>query len=451
MKSRYFYFIIFCLGIGIVSAATSEVELTLDELIGRALDHNHEIQIGRLQLKGAESTGQGAFSGFLPSVNLYMNQDLNHRTGFGLPSAPDTSDTGLDSLYNYYDLGSASTSSTTLSINETLFDGARSWYANRNVRNFIDQAELNLDAQVEKVVLDVKTAYFRYLSALEQQEVADFSLELADSQLELVRQQYDLQAVSETDLFKARVRKGQAEAGLLLKKKDVKAAKNEICLAVGETAGCDIGISRIDVTLSELPAYEDAKRELLRDNTRLKLADITVTGQELAYKTQISIFLPIVSLGVNYTARAENIGDQFDGLLNTPPSSTLNISFPIFKGFSNKSRLYQLKYDLLAAENNVVKLRKSLLIQLDNLITELDTYHRLIPINEEIITSARLDVELVEKKYHLGSSDILDVLNAQNSLIQAESDLVQIRHDAKILEAQLDVLLGRTGVETAKN
>ncbi|NOZ08992.1 MAG: TolC family protein [FCB group bacterium] len=443
MKFKYFFIILVCFGITISSAAVSEVQLTLDELISKALEHNHEIQISRLQLKGAESTAAGAFAGFLPSVNLYMNQDLNNRTSFGLPSAPDTSDTGLDSLYNFYDLGSTSTSSTTLSINETLFDGARSWYANRNVKNFIHQAKLNLDAQVEKVVLDVKTAYFRYLSALEQKEVADFSLELADSQLELVQQQYDLQAVSETDLLKARVRRGQAEASVLLKQQDVKAARNEICIAVGETAGCSIGIGRIDIFLSDLPAYEDAKRELLRDNTQLQLADITVIGRELAYKTQISVFLPIVSLGVNYTARADNVGDQFDGLLKTPPSSTLNLSFPIFKGFSNKSRLYQLKYDLLSAENNVNKLRKSLLVQLDNLLTALDTYHRLIPINEEIITSARLDVELVEKKYHLGSSDILDVLNAQNSLIQAQSDLVQIKHDAKILEAQLEVLLGR--------
>ncbi len=443
MRKIYFINLALYFGLLLSGAPAQSTPLNLDDLISMALEDNHDVQISRLQLKAAQATKQGAFSGFLPSVYLYMNQDMNHRSSVGTSFGPDTSNTGLDSLYNLSDFGSISTSSTTLSINETLFDGARSWYANRNTANSIRQAELTLKTQIEQVALQVKTAYFRYLSALELKEVADFSLELADSQLDLVQQQYDLKAVSETDLLKAKVRKGQSDAAVLTRQQDVKAAHNEICNVLGETAACEANVSRIDITLSELPQFVDAKEELLANNTQLQLADIAVIGQQLAYKTQVSVFLPTLSVGVNYTARANDVGDQFDGLLNTSPSSTLNLTFPIFKGFSNKSRLYQLKYDLLATENNVEKLRKDLLVQLDNLLTSLDTYYRLIPINEEIITSAELDVELVEKKYHLGSSDILDVLNAQNSLIKAQSDLVQIKHNAKILEAQLEVILGK--------
>jgi len=84
----------------------------------------------------------------------------------------------------------------------------------------------------------------------------------------------------------------------------------------------------------------------------------------------------------------------------------------------------------------------NLLSDLDNVITQIDTYHQLIPINEEIILSAEMDFRLAEEKYDLGASDILELLNAQVSLIQAKSDLVRLKYDAKVSESKLEVLMG---------
>ena len=102
----------------------------------------------------------------------------------------------------------------------------------------------------------------------------------------------------------------------------------------------------------------------------------------------------------------------------------------------------QLKYGIFTAKANKLQLEDQLMKELDDLLITLKTYHQLIPINEEIILSAEMDSNLAQEKYNLGANDILDLLNAQVSLIQAKSELVRLKYSAKIAEAQLETILG---------
>lgn len=418
----------------LLAAVLFPQEKSLDALIDLALENNNDVRMAKYELAGAKALKKGSFSGFLPRVDFSMTKSLN--------TVPD-SVIYSDNLGNVYTLANEDLSMySSLSIRQIVFDGARSWFSNRTTANAINFAQAGLQNTVERVVLSVKSAYYNYLSALALEDVAKFSLELADSQLDLVQQQYDLQAVSETDLLKAKVRRGQSEAQLLRSKRSVKSAMNNLCLAVGSSADCGLEVERMEVSLLEPPPFDQAFAKLREQNSALQLARLRTQGAELSYKTQYSVFLPTISLGMDYTSSSSDLGGSIDGLMQTHPTSFVSLSLPLFTGLSNKSRLDQLKYDLLSSEIDAENTEDELATDLDDLLTSLETYQMLIPINEEIITSAQLDVDLVEKKYHLGSSDILDVLNAQNSLIQAKSDLVRIKHEAKIYEAQLNVLLG---------
>ena len=56
--------------------------------------------------------------------------------------------------------------------------------------------------------------------------------------------------------------------------------------------------------------------------------------------------------------------------------------------------------------------------------------------------SAEEDLKLVQEKYSVGSATILEVLDAQVSLIRSNSSLINIIHDARIQEARLNAILG---------
>ena len=56
--------------------------------------------------------------------------------------------------------------------------------------------------------------------------------------------------------------------------------------------------------------------------------------------------------------------------------------------------------------------------------------------------SAEEDLKLAQQKYELGSATILELLDAQLTVIQASSSLVATKYDAAIQSASLDDLIG---------
>ena len=69
-------------------------------------------------------------------------------------------------------------------------------------------------------------------------------------------------------------------------------------------------------------------------------------------------------------------------------------------------------------------------------------YIEVIPINETVLESAEEDLKLSQVRYSQGSTTILEVLNAQVSVVQARSSLVRSKYDAFIQQANLKALLG---------
>ena len=62
-------------------------------------------------------------------------------------------------------------------------------------------------------------------------------------------------------------------------------------------------------------------------------------------------------------------------------------------------------------------------------------------------SSAQEDLKLVRERYSLGSATILEVLDAQVSLIRSNSNLINIIHDARVQEASLKAVLGTLDLE----
>ena len=56
---------------------------------------------------------------------------------------------------------------------------------------------------------------------------------------------------------------------------------------------------------------------------------------------------------------------------------------------------------------------------------------------------AEEDLRVQQDRYRLGASTILDQIQSQENLVQAETDVVTTRYDYQIARAELEALLGR--------
>ena len=86
-------------------------------------------------------------------------------------------------------------------------------------------------------------------------------------------------------------------------------------------------------------------------------------------------------------------------------------------------------------------------VQVEQIRKSIINYSEIIPINQDVVASAEEDLKLAQERYSIGSATILEVLDAQVSLIRSNSTLINTIHDARIQDMSLKALLGILDLE----
>ena len=92
-------------------------------------------------------------------------------------------------------------------------------------------------------------------------------------------------------------------------------------------------------------------------------------------------------------------------------------------------------------------LLNDLRVQAELIRETLTNYAEIIPLNQSVVSSAEEDLKLARERYSLGSATILEVLDAQVSLVRSNSNLINAVHDARVQEASLKAVLGTLDLE----
>ena len=71
-----------------------------------------------------------------------------------------------------------------------------------------------------------------------------------------------------------------------------------------------------------------------------------------------------------------------------------------------------------------------------------ETNRATIALDRDAVVVARENNRVQETRYRAGATTILDLLDAQNRLVQAEADLVQAMYFTRLARAGLEVILG---------
>ena len=156
----------------------------LDDCIEIALSGKKTLLSAELNVTSAERGVTGSYSGLLPS--------LNASTGAGRTHFPEVSiNSGLDTtVSSYYDNMSAG-----ISLNQTIFDGGRSWNQVKQAKTNLNIAQLNYRSTTIQVIQNVIKSYYELLKAQKLYDVAEKNLEMSVQQVSLVTKQYDLGVV----------------------------------------------------------------------------------------------------------------------------------------------------------------------------------------------------------------------------------------------------------------
>ena len=432
-----FIFSILILSVFISAAVAQGYDLA--ECIGIALDNKQTLYSAELEVQSAEKGVTGSYSGLLPSVNLSTSSGRTHY--------PEQETISLDFENNKLDTSvsrSTSSMSTGLSINQTLYDGGRSFNTVRQARTNLDIARLNQRQTRIQVIQNVASSYYGLLQAQQLLDVAEKNLNLSEQQVDLVQKQFDVGAVRKTDLLKADVARGQAKVDVLNRKTAMDNARRQLFNDMGmQDFGQSISAVADEWTDVQVPSSADALVLLKTKNPSLLIQQSRISLGVLQVKMAKGVRLPSLGASMSYSTNAEDSDALMDAVKNDwIVGMNLSLTVPLYSGSRLSTSQQQAKLSQQKSENDYITYLNDLRVQVELLRKSLENYSEIIPINQSVVVSAEEDLKLVQARYSLGSATILEVLDAQVSLIRSNSNLINTVHDARIREKNLKAILG---------
>ena len=411
---------------------------SLEQAVEVALQNKEALKASALELNASKQDIRSSYSGILPSVRITGSTTEStfpeQAIGFNQSSG--------EILNNVSSITSASSS---FSITQNIYDGGIWWNNIRLAKNNFRITE-QFDRQIKtNIIRNVHFAYFNYLKAIQLLDVSRSNLMSSQQQLTLVQQQYDLGSAKKTDLLKAEVRFGQARIDVITNDASVKSAYRNLKNTMGLiNSDQDFTIEEVEKPLELIPEFETGFELVQKFNPSVKAKQYQIMSAKLNTKLARGSRLPVISLSASSSGADENLGDAISNSYGDKQrtNASLSISIPIYTGNSISSRIQKAKISVDKQESEYLTQLEDLSVQLEDYLDQLNNYIEVIPINETVLESAEEDLKLSQVRYSQGSTTILEVLNAQVSVVQARSSLVRSKYDAFIQQANLKALLG---------
>lgn len=420
---------------------------SLEKAVEIALQNKEALKASALDLRSSKQDIKSSYSGILPSLRasttMTESRFPEQTVGFNQSSGEILSD-----------VSSITSASSNISINQNIYDGGIWWNNIRLAKNNYKISD-QFNRQIKtNIIRNVHFAYFNYLKAMQLLGVARSNLMSSQQQLALVEQKFDLGSAKKTDLLKAKVRFGQARVDLISNDASLKSAYRNLKNAMGLiNTNDEFSISDVERPLEIIPEFETGFELIQKFNPSIKAKQYQIVAAKIGTKIAKGSRMPNISISASAFGTAESISDAVSNSYgdNQRTNTSLSISLPLYSGNTISTRIQKAKLTVNKQESEYLTQLEDISVQLKDLIDQLQNFSEIIPINETVLESAEEDLKLSQVRYSQGSTTILEVLNAQVSVVQAKSSLVRSKYDAFIQQANLKALLGTLDVEQENN
>ena len=387
----------------------AELNLSLSEAQDYAVETNRSLRNASLAVQKAYAQRWQTIASMLPSADLSWGYTsmMGYKMNFGgMPiEMPDNGTLGITAA---------------VGINGQAIVGALL----NNVA--IDMQKLNLQQSEDNLRANIKTSYASVLVLQNVVTLLESSLANIEQMAEMTQRSVDVGAAEQTtaDLIKVRVNtlKNNINANL----RSTQLALNALKVLLDVPAETELVLTSTleDFLSAEAVVALLGNDFILENNLNYQLLEKNV---ELAKKNVHMAgwaYGPTVALAYQYNQK-DYFGKK-EGLNMTPPNAvSLNISMPLWSSGKRAAGVVEKKIALEEARNTFAETANNLGIQNEQLRYNLQNgYETYINEKDNMDVTQRV-FESTTNKFNQGAASNLDLVNASNDLITAQSSYVQ--------------------------
>ncbi|MDR8392770.1 TolC family protein [Aliifodinibius sp. S!AR15-10] len=409
--------------------------LRLDEAIRIGLENNFSIRIARNVADIAENNQSYGNAGFFPELSATASRTKrieDSKTEFSGNSIPDRDVDGAETT----------TTNASASLNWTIFDGLGMFTTYQRLSELKELGAIESRLAIENRIAQIITAYFNIVRQKKIADVLESTLELSEQRIQIAETRKDLGSGSEYDLLQARADYNADRAAMIRQEITLHDAK----LLLNELMGRDVDQQfavQADIPVNQELEYEEIVEKALSDNLQLAVAKTNERVTELEIKEIKAERFPELDLNVGY---GYNLNESGAGFLELSQSTGFNYGLTaritLFDGFNRERRRQNaqiaLKNQRLSFQEQQQQVKAGINSEFNSYLNAL----RLVKLEEENLVYAEQTVDIALERFKLGTINSIELREAQRTLIDAESRLIQARFEAKAAETELYRLMG---------
>ncbi len=417
-----------------IAASTAVSADTLEWALVQAYQNNPSLNAQRAALRAADENVPQALSGYRPKLSVTASGGYNYQSV--LSHAVNQQVFPNSVSYNNVSANFASRG-VGATATQTLYNGFQTANRTRQAESQVMGARETLRVTEQQVLLDAATAY---MNLLRDQAIVDLNrrnVEVLTEQLKQTRDRFNVGEVTRTDVAQSESRLAAGRSALL------GAVSNYVTSQATYRRVIGVNPGRLDpgtpVDRLSPPVLARAITEGETQSPSVLAATYGVDAAELAVKVSEGALYPNLGL-------TASVQKQWDPLFNINKETNISIlgqlTVPIYQGGTEYSAIRQSKETLGQQRLNLDVNRDQARATVVQSWGQLDAAKAQIEATTAQVNAAEIALNGVREEARVGQRTTLDVLNAQQELVNARVALVTAQHDRVVASYTLLAAVG---------
>jgi outer membrane protein TolC len=434
-------------GLVVAQTAAAPVSgLTLEDAIRRAEVNQPAFAAASADARTASLERKDARAALLPNAtfhNQYLFTESNHtHTSAGTAGGQYVQQGGAEqslpvfiannAVHEYYSQGV---------VNETvgLAQIAAVKLADANAARAAAELEIARRGLVNAVV----SLYYGLGASTAKAAVATRALDEANQFLDITQKREQAREAAHADVIKARLQQQQRERELLEAKLAASKAQLELGVLLFPDPSTNYSLQD-DAAFPLLPDRRGVEAAARTNNPEMRSAVASLQASQATTLTAKAALLPDLALNFTYGIDAPQFASTGpDGARNQGYSASATVDLPLWDWLTTERKVKEARIRADAAKIALTAAQHRLLADVSELYDEADTARRQLASLDASVVDARESLRLTNLRYVDGESTVLEVVDAQNTLIAAEDTRLDGEVRYREAFAQLQTLTGR--------
>jgi outer membrane protein len=406
------------IGIALVLASAPATADSMEWALVQAYQNNPTLNAQRAALRAQDEAVPQALSGYRPRVSVTASVGNQYTW---------TQSKAVTPIGPVYDVNHSDFTphSVGVTATQTLFNGFQTAHRTRQAEAQVSSGRATLAVTEQTVLLNAATAYMNLIRDAAILELQRRNVEVLQEQLRQTRDRFNVGEVTRTDVAQSESRLAAGRAQVLSAESNYITSRAQYRQVIGVEPGKLAPASPVDrYSPRTLATAIEAGRQF---NPSIAAQMFGIDVALLQVKINESSLLPTVTGQVNvqqaWETNTSSLLQQFNA------SIVGQVTVPIYQGGQEYSLIRQAKETLGQQRVSLDTARDQIQANVTQSWGQLEAAKAQIQATTAQVNSAEIALNGVREEARVGQRTTLDVLNAQQELVNARVALVTAQHD----------------------